>query len=72
VLGINRNTRIVIKSPDRKDQILTRRSRQEVLDLFDGLVMKHGETAYLESYFQDRGQWVEQEVKKLLPKKLLA
>ncbi len=69
----NRLTRIVVIFPPEKklkSQIYTRRTRKEVLELFDGLVMAHGEVAILQSYLEDHG-WVDQETKRLMPKKQL-
>jgi hypothetical protein len=62
----NRRTRIVITNKEGKEHIITRRTRQDVLDLFDNIVIKAFEKATLQSYVEDHG-WEPQECKTYKP-----
>lgn len=62
----NRRTRIIITNKEGKEYIITRRSRKEVLDLFDNIVIKANEKATLQDYIDDHG-WVDQEDKSYAP-----
>jgi hypothetical protein len=70
----NRRSRILCKDKNGKEYIITRRSRQEVLELFDNIVIKAGDTATLQDYieedpnYHDYG-WTNQETKVYKPVK---
>jgi hypothetical protein len=60
----NRDTRIIHKYPEAKklkDRIYYCRTRQEVVSLFDSMIVNFGESLTLESLVD--GDWIEQEVK---------
>jgi hypothetical protein len=68
----NRRSRILCKDQKGKEHILIKKSRQEVLELFDNLVIKAGDTATLQDYieedpdYHDHG-WIDQETKVYKP-----
>jgi hypothetical protein len=62
----NRRTRIIVLNKEGKEHIITRRSRKEVLDLFDNIVIKAGEKVTLQDYVDEYG-WTNQETKTYKP-----
>jgi hypothetical protein len=66
----NRDTRIVHRYPEEKklkDRIYYCRSRQEVLDLFDNMIITFGESLTLKSLVDvnddNNPEWIDQETK---------
>jgi hypothetical protein len=70
----NRRSRILCKDKNGKKHILTRKSRGEVLELFDNIIIKAGDEAILQNYieedpnYHDYG-WIDQETKVYKPVK---